>query len=349
MNLQKLRILAIGDLHFKESNIGDMDDLSNKLVKLVIDLKPDLTVLLGDSLERHANINVFPLADSVKLFSKLLGVTPFFLLIGNHDRPNNSDFLSDYHPYTAMEKWPDINLKDRTGCKIISKTCEFTFGKFKMLFVPYVPKGRLNDAIKIVQPDEDKIKDYDIVFSHQELRGVKMGKITSKNGDIWPGDYPLMIAGHIHDYDKVGPNIIYTGTPIQHRFDETSDKSVSMITYISKKEWTEERIHVPVIERITQVVEYSQISTWTPPKDKKIKLIIRGTIEELKAADNSSQVVEFRKAGIMVSLDAIPGNKITNTSTNPNSVKTSYFDLLKIAVQDNPVQLKWLDKIFNAH
>ena len=70
----------------------------------------------------------------------------------------------------------------------------------------------------------------DCIFAHQEFRGCKMGKEISK-GDEWNAEYPLVISGHIHDYQIVGKNILYPGSSIQHTYTETHNKRIWLVDW----------------------------------------------------------------------------------------------------------------------
>jgi hypothetical protein len=78
-----------------------------------------------------------------------------------------------------------------------------------LVFIPYVPKGRLEEALSGVDMNGCKC-----VFAHQEFRGARMnarGSFFSPDGDIWPEDAPLVISGHIHGTQQVGRNVYYPG------------------------------------------------------------------------------------------------------------------------------------------
>ena len=84
-----MKCIAIGDVHIKVSNVLETDEMINKLEALAKDIKPNFIVLLGDVLDRHATINVHCLMRAQNLIFKLSLIAPTFVLIGNHDRPNN--------------------------------------------------------------------------------------------------------------------------------------------------------------------------------------------------------------------------------------------------------------------
>ncbi len=91
-----VKVLCIGDPHIKVSNMVESEEMIEKLYNIVIEKKPDFIVCLGDVLDRHSNIHVSCLMMAEKMVDKLSSLVPFFLLIGNHDRPNNSNKIGDY-------------------------------------------------------------------------------------------------------------------------------------------------------------------------------------------------------------------------------------------------------------
>ena len=98
MNIESIDILTIGDPHFKTSNVKEIEEMCHKTINLAKDRKPDIIVILGDVLDTHERIHVVPLSQSIEWIQNLSLVAPVYVLIGNHDRPNNSDFLSNSYP-----------------------------------------------------------------------------------------------------------------------------------------------------------------------------------------------------------------------------------------------------------
>ena len=108
-----MRILAIGDPHFKTTNIKESTEMVNAIYNLLEKEQDnlDFIIVMGDILDRHETIHVNPLTLAVKFLLTLATKKKTYVLIGNHDRPNNSDFLSDYHPFVGLN-----NIK-REGSK----------------------------------------------------------------------------------------------------------------------------------------------------------------------------------------------------------------------------------------
>lgn len=217
-----LQCLTIGDPHFKTKNKKETDLMVTKTLELIDQIKPDFVVILGDTLDTHEKIHVVPLTQAILWIEKIASRLPVYLLIGNHDRPNNSDFLSGYHPFQGLKGKKNITVVDTTIADEIQG--------HQFLFVPYVPNGRFTEALTYGCSSEN-IPSLTTIFAHQEFFGAKMGAIISTSGDKWPLTYPFVVSGHIHDYSIPQENIVYTGTPMQHAFGDSSHKTISLFTF----------------------------------------------------------------------------------------------------------------------
>ncbi len=144
---KSLSLLVIGDPHFKLTNTGQISAMTEAIIKLVRERRPQAVICLGDVLDRHAHIHVDPLCMAIDFFRQLKKYVPVYILIGNHDRRNNRDFLSDRHPFTAMKEW--------TGVYIVDHILEQNINGHQLVFVPYVPKGRFVEALDTYSPYYD--------------------------------------------------------------------------------------------------------------------------------------------------------------------------------------------------
>lgn len=136
-------VLTIGDPHFKISNPIESEEMMSKLIILAEKMQPDLIVCLGDILDRHETIHVTPLSSATQFLYQLEQIAPLYVIIGNHDRPNNSDFLSGQHPFNALKMWKNTVVVD----KVIKATFK---NYYEFIFVPYVYPGRFAEAIGTV-------------------------------------------------------------------------------------------------------------------------------------------------------------------------------------------------------
>lgn len=378
--------LVIGDPHFKVNNARETAVMHERICDVARERKPTFIVCLGDVLDRHETIHVSPLERAQSFLHDLSLIAPLYVLIGNHDRPNNSNFLTSEHPFNALKYWSNTKIIDTTYEEVIA-------GK-KFLFVPYVPPGRLNEAIKTIVPNTNQninqispqemnstkekeenttvttaTTDADLVaylsgittvFAHQEFKGAKMGAIISTVGDIWPPSWPYVISGHIHDYDELEKNIIYVGTPIQHAFGDRDDKTVSWFTWSEPAFSTElnepyiprtERIDLSMVKKIIVYLTTTELATYVPPTDRQIKIVVTGTSAEIKSAMKLANVKTLTSAGIKIVYKDIPTSApLANGTININKVGPSikYGGRLFSACAGEPDLVEMFTRLFGA-
>ena len=287
-----IQVLAVGDVHFKSSNIPESDDMTNKLVKIAEHIKPKFIVLLGDILHTHEKIHVSPLMRAEKLIRLLSQISPTFVIIGNHDRPNNSTYMTDDHAFNAIKQWSNTYVVD-------DKVLDATIGGYRFLFVPYVfPSLFMSTLTHEEKGVKDPLINNAAIFCHQEFLGAKMGAIESKAGDPWDLNNPLIISGHIHDYDRLQPNLIYVGTPYQSSFGDNMNKCVSLFTFnqteTNELVWSEDRIDLGIIKKVIVYITPDEVHDYQPPTDKLIKLTIRGDSAAIAAVKKLDKIKELR-------------------------------------------------------
>lgn len=332
-----LNVLVIGDCHFKTNNVLATERMTQAVLAEVTQRRPDFIVMLGDTLDRHETIHVMALYRAVAFLRALAAQAPTYLLIGNHDRPNNSDFLSPYHPFVGLEREPNLTICAQVQSALIQG---HLFG-----FVPYVPPGRFNEALATVATDFTQAT---AIFAHQEFRGAKMGAIVSQEGDIWPVGAPLVVSGHIHDYDELQPNLIYTGTPMQHAFGDREDKTISLFTFDPDRYWRQERIDLRLPKKRVLQLTYEQFLQCRPDaftRDLEVKLIIHGTGPELKSLLKLRLVAEIEARGVKLAYretaEATPYSHLALTTPGQ-----SYYDKLALAVAGDPELTSLLQRLF---
>lgn len=325
-------ILAIGDPHFKVDNSRQTDHLVESTLNLIKDRKPDWVVVMGDVLDRFGSVHLQPFNRAVNWLKDIAAQTRLFVLIGNHDRINADDFLSTVSPFRSLVNWPNTTVVDTVKVED------------NFVFAPYVSPGRFDEALLTIS--ETVLDSKRAVFAHQEFKGCKMGAIISEQGDEWSEDRPLVISGHIHEYDRLQPNLIYVGTPYQESFGSNSRKTVSLFTF-TETDWSEERIDLNIPRRETITLEINQLAKFTPPQNTILRLVLKGSAEELKIMAKSSQVKELTKMGIKVSFKTeMPSISVIEQPPQPTS---SYFEMLmEEAKKKSPLHVELLTHLFSA-
>lgn len=289
------KILCIGDPHFKVSNRGEMRAFVTESIGAIKKHAPDFVVVMGDVLDRHENIHVHALMDACQFLIDLSRLVKTYVLIGNHDRPNNSNFLTDEHPFTALKEYPNIVIVDT-----VVKEGEWCF-------VPYVPPGRFHEALETGGVTRDTITEYTCIFAHQEFKGSSYKNIVSTIGDVWPEDFPLVISGHIHTYQWPQDNIVYVGAPMQHNFGDPDDCSISLFTF-SDESIDEERIYLNIPKKRVVRIQHDQVKEWLSKDDNfngNTKLVITGPHDQLQLLSKSG-VLKGAPENTKISLAADP-------------------------------------------
>ena len=163
------------------------------------------------------------------MIEQLSQIAPTYVLIGNHDLINHSQFLTDNHIFNPMKKWPNVFIAD-TMPQVLQ--IEDSDGEERtFVFCPYTPPGRFAEALNKIVPLGYTWELADAIFAHQEFEGCKMNQITSEEGDVWDPAFPPVISGHIHDAQTVGENVFYPGSAIQHGFGESAGKRIWFINW----------------------------------------------------------------------------------------------------------------------
>lgn len=80
-----MKVIAIGDPHFRIDNVSEVDIFIEKMINLSQSEKPDLIVVLGDLLHTHERLHITPLNKACEFIEKLHSICPVIMLVGNHD------------------------------------------------------------------------------------------------------------------------------------------------------------------------------------------------------------------------------------------------------------------------
>jgi DNA repair exonuclease SbcCD nuclease subunit len=281
-----MKIFVIGDPHFKSKNALETNEMCNKIYELLIQEKPDFIVVLGDVLDTHETIHVGPLCRATEFLFRLSKLSKhLYILIGNHDRPNNAVFLTTDSPFNACKSWENTS--------VIDNIVENSYDNHHFLFIPYVPTGRLHEALKTKDISDENVNKYSIIFAHQEFKGCNMGAITSNEGDEWNSNWPLCISGHIHDYQELQHNLIYPGTPIQHGFGDSPNKAVMILEFEDVKDITKKRINLGLPKKMTVQLTTEELVDYVLPENSFIKLVVKGETDKVREVLKLDKVKEL--------------------------------------------------------
>lgn len=301
-------ILYLGDLHFKINNNKETDivikeslEFLDRLVKSTD--KKVLCVLGGDLLHEHEKIFIKPMNKMINFIEKLKNICgEIIILVGNHDYENNRQFFTDNHWMNTLKKWPDVIIVDKV------------FEKYNMVFMPYVPPGMFVTGLNQNNSDWKKCK---YIFAHQEFRGCDVGLHKSDVGDIWDKSWPLVISGHIHKPQKLGENIIYPGSVIQHNYGESNNYTGLFVIDVENN--TYEKIHI-------NLPEYKTI---------KISINEKDELEKFNKFLTEIKVQELEKLRIEVNCESSIVNSIKKTS-NFKNIPPNMKIVFKVKLPEKP-------------
>lgn len=362
-----IKILVIGDPHFKVSNVLETENMCSAIIQQCKKYTPHIIVVLGDVLDRHENIHVGPLNRAIKFLATLMNIAPTFVLIGNHDLKNNQQFLSDEHPFSSLKHWTphdqghdciydDVSKIPKMNIVDVPHRIDVCGNIF--MFVPYVPCKRFIEALDHIPNWRDVSTK--CIFAHQEFIGAKMGAIISTEGDEWELEYPFVVSGHIHDYQKIQDNILYIGTPIQHSYGDQQDKTISCFTFLRdgciagenikqmdeydveySKEYNyiHQRIDLKLPKKTIVRITCEQVSTYTPPKNCELKIIIRGNSGQIKSIIRHPNIDVWKQLNYKIVYKDTPHNNNNNIDSTINAVAAipkRYSTILYDTISEQP-------------
>jgi len=311
------KILAIGDPHFKTSNIPDTNEFIKKIKNLAIVEKPNIIVILGDILHEHERLNTLPLNKSYEFIQEMSSITTTYILVGNHDLINNQQYLTENHWMNGLKEWKNVFIAD----KVIEY--ELENGEF-FLFCPYVPNGKFKDALNTYE--SKKWTSAKLIFAHQEFKGCKMGAIESIDGDEWGKEYPYVISGHIHSNQKLD-NVYYPGSAMQNAFGDPNNIIPIIEFNDSDEEFNVREVDLELRKKKLVYMNLDDVDSYQLKEtEDDIKLTLTGNYDEFKTFRKSQKYKELQEAGIKI---VHKNKKIKNDDENsldvqidPNNVDT---------------------------
>jgi len=327
-----LTILAIGDPHFRVDNIDESTTFLRELEKWIKDNLNtfDIIIVLGDILHYHEKLHTFALNIAFNFFEMLTSYKTTFCLVGNHDATSNTIFLTDNHWMNILKKWPNLH--------IIDKPFHYSQNNKQIVLCPYVPDGKLVEALDTI--GRDTWTDTSCVFVHQSLNGAKMGAIFVENVEEWKDEYPMLISGHMHDKQRVKPNLYYTGSSMQHAFGESEDKCLCLVTlgnqvviddiYLQIKK---KKILYASLDDIEKVKD--KLNNKSESDTTEYKVVIKGTQEELKTFKKTKDFKELEKISKKIQLKSqIIDTISTSTTAGECSSDPKFVNILQRIVED---------------
>lgn len=355
-----LNILCIGDIHIQTSNTLDIKIFTDKLYEYIEEKKDmiDMIVLMGDILHTHERLHTIPFNIATSMFETLSKLKPLYILVGNHDYINNSQFLTDNH-------WLNC-FKNKNNIHIIDNVLLCNHNNLNVIMCPYVPDGRFIEALNNLNTKFDW-KKADCIFAHQLFDGAKMGAVIAENIEKWDENYPYLISGHIHDKQKIQNNLYYTGSSMQHAFGESHDKTICLVKIDTSIYIEEIDLNLPKkqilyydIENIDPSInknnedEINKVLKLLDTPNTHYKITISGNFEQFKVFKKNPSFIKLQKNGTKVvfknKLVDILNQKHLIKSTGDISEHLSFKDILfELLSNDNNLNYKNKFKLNNIY
>lgn len=335
-------IFVIGDPHFRAKNFQEGEGLIEKCLEKVSKVKPSMIILLGDILDTHEVVRNTPWKQACRFIEGLSALALTYVLMGNHDLINQSQFLTDNHFFNPLKKWENVFIVDKP---IITN-----LGNHKVCMCPYTPPGRFIEALDTLVDDSGEPTgewmNVSCIFAHQEFAGVVYGGKESEKGDYWGTEYPPVISGHIHTPCQVGENVFYPGSSIQVASDEAPDKRVWIVSFVPEAEpGTVEALKITKVNLGLKFkkeidLDYSDIKSFDLELTKRyfIKIKLRGTPEQFKLFRKSDMHTKLIRAGVKIGFVPIPDEKALKLTLDIGDTKEdlSFENILRVLVEKKP-------------
>lgn len=332
-----INVITIGDPHIKIDNLEIIDQYIEKIESTVDRINPDLVVVLGDVLHSHERIHTTAMNYAYEFIHRLAKLCPVYVLVGNHDYINNSQFLTDNHWMNGMKQWNNV--------VIVDKVITINVNSIPLVLSPYVFPGRFIEALDTLT--DVNWKEAKAIFCHQEFKGCKMGAMISTEGDAWNAEWPQIISGHIHDKQWVGENIYYAGSSMQHAFGESHDKTIAScsIQLDGKIEIKE----IPTLLPVKKILymDMDRIQNYVPSKSTdKIRITVKANTQEIKAFRKSSKFKELTASGIKIVFKT-PEVNISKSDSSNQEEDCSFVNVLHNLVKTDAELLGLFEYFFN--
>ena len=222
-----MKIGVVGDIHWSKSSsivrsrgekystrLENCIKSVNWAEKIIEQSGCDLVVYLGDFFDSN-----FIVAEELSALNEIKwNKLNHKFIIGNHEMVLNDLSFSSGHVFNLCE-----------NSEVIDKPINKIINGVNICFIPYILESNRNEFSFYVNNKNS------IVFSHNDIKGIQLGKIVSMSGfeisEISDG-CRLFINGHIHNGSQISNNIINLGNLTGQNFSEDALKYKHRIAII---------------------------------------------------------------------------------------------------------------------
>lgn len=194
--------------------------------------------------------------------------TQAFIIPGNHDSAIRlglgSEFLESSNIYIttqdpAQNHYYDVRVVMNYSAR---------YPNVRVVSLPYIKPAITseaefkdhNEAVRWVLHESKPAKwyDTDLLICHQTFEGGRLGESEFKpfmpdavSADV-VSDFGIVLAGHLHGYQKVGKNIYYSGSLLPYAFGDDYHQSISMVT-LKEDKWCVDRLPIKLLHKLSIV------------------------------------------------------------------------------------------------
>ncbi len=141
---------------------------------------------------------------------------PHMFIVGNHEIGRGNAEFSSSHLFTLNDSFQVID----------QPTCFDCGDGTELFFLPYILETNRKPILEYFN-FKDLKQNQNILFMHNDIKGIQMGKFISKDGfeiNEIETHFNLCVNGHIHNFSQVSDKIINLGNLTGQNFSEDAWK-----------------------------------------------------------------------------------------------------------------------------
>ncbi len=223
-----MKIVAYSDLHahpFKNgflteegrnSRVVDATNVIQQVYDHAEEVGASYVLFGGDLFDKRKSIDVDTFNQVHAVIAACSERVKTIMIPGNHDQANKSGTIH------ALERF------NNSRCKVFCKPEWVMLDNNTALFgVPYVDDGELiAQAVHQGLKEKPSKASQHILMIHYGIQGAKVSAsdyvlpCELELGHLSPTSWDLILSGHYHLGQQIGPNFHYIGSAMQHRWDD---------------------------------------------------------------------------------------------------------------------------------
>ncbi|EDM23142.1 metallophosphoesterase family protein [Caminibacter mediatlanticus] len=259
-----MKVLHTSDWHLGNKFFGyDRDDefelVLDFIIKTIKKEKVDVLLIAGDIFDVY-----YPSQSALKVYySFLMKVKPYlkhiFIIAGNHDSISTLSAPKDI--LNALD------IKVISGDENVEDMI-VNVGDVDFLLVPYLREILLREKYKNDNLIENITHFYKEIISKSNNKKILTGHLTALNSkksgsekDIYIGKIEGVSAeifdgadyvglGHLHRYQEIKKNVVYSGSILKMSFDENDDKK---LVIIDTDDFSKKVVDIPIFRQIKTI------------------------------------------------------------------------------------------------